>query len=93
MGTLVAASALIRLWFNSHIHMQHLDQRKDMLSEGEQALVCLDAWLQLESCFFCRKKKHDSNRKSNATPLALKILREAYQRCFNSSTLSVVLRG
>lgn len=48
MGTLVAASALIRLWFNSHIHihMQHLDQRKDMLSEGEQALVCLDAWLQ-----------------------------------------------
>lgn len=49
MGTLVAASALIRLWFNSHIHMQHLDQRKDMLSEGEQALVCLDAWLQKPS--------------------------------------------
>lgn len=46
MGTLVAASALIRLWFNSHIHMQHLDQRKDMLSEGEQALVCLDALLR-----------------------------------------------
>ncbi len=39
MGTLVAGSALIRSWFNSHIHMQHLEGRKDMLSERERAVV------------------------------------------------------
>ena len=43
MGTLVAGSALIRSWFNSHIHMQHSEGRKDMLSYrvvGSDARPC-----------------------------------------------------
>lgn len=39
----MAGSVLIRSWFNSHIHMQHLEGREDMLlerqSEREQRTV------------------------------------------------------